>query len=401
MEQTVHKTSLTDIYRERLSVLQAQQRLRECQNVSGAEFPLISINGQLAIHFCSNNYLGLAIDPRMKQAALEAIENSGTSASASRLVSGTDARIIQLEESIADWKGTEAALVFNSGYQANLGIIQALTGPGDWIFADRLNHASLVDGCRLSGAKLVRYHHKDVNHLEDKLKTAPVNALKWIITDSVFSMDGTRAPLEALVDLSEKYGAMLMVDEAHANGILGDKKHSGLVEHLRLIGCVHLQTGGFGKALGSQGGYAAGSRVLIDTLINKARSFIYSTALPPSVIAANKKALEVVQSESSLNERLWQNIHLMHTGLCDILSSANLPESPASGIFPVIIGDSAKTLVVCDDLLSRGFFVKAIRPPTVPEGTARLRITLSAAHTQSQIQSLLLALKDCIATTSS
>ena len=340
------------------------------------------LDGLEVVSFCSNDYLGLSRHPVLIEAAAEALGRYGTGAGAARLVSGTSANIEALESEIAVWKNTDAALVFNSGYQANVGILQALVGAGDYVFADRLNHASLVDGCLLSRATLKRYRHCDMGHLEALLKKvragAPATSVFWIVTDSVFSMDGDRVSLPEIVALAEEYGAFVMVDEAHATGLYGEK-YSGLCEALGVQERVALQMGTFSKALGSFGAYVAGSQVLIDTLVNRARSWIYSTALPPATIATNRAAVQLVQSDHSIQQRLWQNVAMLEPSFgC----SSRTNKSP---IMPLVLGSNEKALTACEALLSAGIFVQAIRPPTVPDGSARLRVTVSAAHREGDI----------------
>lgn len=335
------------------------------------------------INFSANDYLGLAHDSRLAQAAMEATQQFGTSASSSRLITGTSDLILGLEQQIARWKNAEAALVFNSGYQANVAILQALLSGGDEVFCDRLNHASLIDGCQLSGAKLRRYRHLDLNHLESLLQQSTAT-IKWIVTDSVFSMDGDYPDLVALTDLAIRYNAFTLIDEAHATGIYGAKKSAGLCEQFGVSDRVSLQMGTFSKALGGFGAYVAGSRTLIDTLINQARGLIYSTALPPGVIAAAAKAIEIVQHDPEPKAKLWENIRL----------TEELLQTPVlSPIIPVPVGDTQRVLALSEELLKAGYRVHAIRPPTVPEKTDRLRVSLSARHTADEIRGLVSVLE--------
>jgi 8-amino-7-oxononanoate synthase len=381
-------------YQSTLAALKVEKQFRQCRTLtpSGQHPMQVAIDGIEAINFSGNDYLGLSRDTRLQTAAIEAIHQYGIGSASSRLVSGTSPLAVALENELATFKQTESALVFGSGYQANVGILQALLKPGDQIFCDRLNHASLVDGCRLSGARWHRYRHLDLEHLETLLAKSPTEAAKWIITDSVFSMDGDYPDLSALVTLAERYNALIMVDEAHATGIYGAKKRSGLCEQFHVSNRVHLQMGTFSKALGGSGGYLAGSRPVIDTLINRARGFIYSTAPSPPVLAAALEAVRVIQADDEPTQRLWANIRvfesqILQNGLSQLISS--LVKSP---IIPIIVGDSAKTVALSHALLEAGHFVQAIRPPTVPNGTARLRISLSAAHTTDQIDTLIQSL---------
>ncbi len=358
------------------------RRLRVVDSYNGSR---ITMNHREMLLLCSNDYLGLANHPALRQAALQAMERYGFGAGASRLVSGTSALHQALENRLALFKGTEAALVFNSGYAANTGIIPAIVGIGDLILSDSLNHASIVDGCRLSKAQVKVYPHKDSVQVEMLLKNNLQARRKLIVTDGVFSMDGDIAPLPDLVYLSEKYGAILMVDDAHGTGVLG-QTGKGTVEHFGLSGRVHIQMGTLGKALGSFGAYAAGSKELIDFLINSSRSFIYSTALPSSVCAASLAAIDVLEQEPERRERLWNNRNQFENGLRSIGISTGASETP---IIPVIIGDSGRALKVAEKLFEYGIYATAIRPPTVPADAARIRTTVSAAHSDADIDSAL------------
>jgi len=382
-------------YREDLALRKDEGRFRHCKRVEPVESLdnlRVDVEGQSAVNFSSNDYLGLARDTQLREAAIEAIRQYGTGSTASRLVCGTNALAQSLEASVAAFKQAEAALVFNSGYQANVSILQAILEAGDWVFCDKLNHASLMDGCLLSGARWSRYRHLDLQHLEARLKKAPAQTKKWIVTDSVFSMDGDYPDLAALVEIAERHGALVMVDEAHATGLYGEKRSSGLVEQFGLSGRIALQMGTFSKALGGAGAYVAGSRLMIDTLINKARGFIYSTAQPPAVIGAALKAVEVVQQDPGPKKRLWENVACFERLTKEAGLNSRLCLPLQSAIVPVLIGDDRKTLQVSQALLDAGYFAQGIRPPTVPPGTARLRIALSAAHTQPQMEGLVGAL---------
>jgi 8-amino-7-oxononanoate synthase len=390
-----------ETYRQALEELTQQGQLRRCKAITPTETHttmgiepkmVVRVDGQPAINFSSNDYLGLAQDERLKEAAIQAIRDYGTGSAASRLVSGTGPLVLALEQALAQFKHTEAALVFNSGYQANVGILQAILQPGDWVFCDRLNHASLIDGCQLSGARWTRYHHLDLQNLETRLQKAPTEARKWIVTDSVFSMDGDYPDLPALVAIAERHNALIMVDEAHATGLYGDARSSGLCEQLGVSDRITLQMGTFSKALGGAGAYVTGSQVMIDTLINRARGFIYSTALPPATIAAAHAAIQLVQTDLTPKNRLWENVAHFQQVACAAGMEQRLSLPLKSPIIPILVGDSAKTLHISQALLDAGYFVQGIRPPTVPAGTARLRIALSAAHTSEQIEGLIQAL---------
>jgi 8-amino-7-oxononanoate synthase len=290
-----------------------------------------------------------------------------------------------LEDRIAQFKGTESAILFNSGYAANTGIIPALAGDGDIILSDGLNHASIIDGCRLSRALVAVYRHRDMSHLEDLLKKNGAAGRRLIVTDGVFSMDGDVAPLPDLVLLSEKYDALLMVDDAHATGVMG-KTGRGTAEHFGFTGRVHIQMGTLGKALGSFGAFAAGNRDIIDILMNRARSLVYSTALPPAVCSASIAALAEIEREPERRERLWKNRERFAAGLRSIGISIGNSDTP---IIPLIIGDSAMTLQAGKRLFDDGVYAAAIRPPTVAENTSRIRMTLLATHSDDDIDSVI------------
>jgi 8-amino-7-oxononanoate synthase len=316
---------------------------------------------------------------------MQAMKRYGFGAGASRLVSGTSSVHCLLENRLSLFKGTEAALVFNSGYAANTGIIPAIAGTGDVILSDSLNHASIIDGCRLSKAEVKVYRHKDSGQVETLLKKALNAKRKLIVTDGVFSMDGDIAPLKDLVSLSEKYDAILMVDDAHGAGVLG-KTGKGTVEHLGLSGRVPVQMGTLGKAFGSFGAYVAGRKDLINLLINRARSFVYSTALPASVCAASLIAIDIVEQEPERRDRLWKNRSRFVNGCKSIGLSAGDSETQ---IIPIVIGDSDRALKAAERLFEYGIYAPAIRPPTVPANAARIRTTVTAAHTDDDIDSAL------------
>jgi 8-amino-7-oxononanoate synthase len=354
------------------------RRLRRVENDQG---PTLVLDGQEVINFSSNNYLGIANHPALAEAAKKAIDRYGCGSGASRLISGNMTLHEELENRLADLKGTEAGLVFNSGFQANTGILSTLTGEGDAILSDALNHASIIDGCRLSRAKIVVYAHGDLAQLEDGLNQNTCARRKLIVTESIFSMDGDEAPLAGIVDLAEKYGAMVMVDEAHATGIFG-ANGAGLVAKLGLGDRVTVQMGTLGKALGGFGAYVAGSHALRELLINRCRSFIFTTSLPPAIMAMAIAAIDLVQREPERREALWNNCRTLKAGLRDSGFSPSVSESP---ILPLIIGDAEKRMHLSERLLGLGIFAQGIRPPTVPLGTSRLRITLMSTHTREHI----------------
>ena len=323
----------------------------------------VCLNGRVLLNLSSNDYLGLSLDPRLISAAGAAAARWGVGAGASRLVTGHLSLHREVEERLAAFKGTEAAIVFSTGYMANLGVISALVGPGDTVFCDRLNHASIYDGIKLSGATLARFPHRDLDRLENLLHQAGAGR-RLIVTDSVFSVDGDLAPLQGLVDLKERYGAALMVDEAHATGVLGPGG-AGLAEELGLTPRVDIHLGTFSKALGSLGGYVAGDRRLIDYLHNRARSFIYSTALPPPVLGAIGAALEIVREEPERRHFLLDEARAFR----EVLRQAGFDclESETQ-IVPVLVGDNARTLKFAAGLREHGLMAVAFRPPTVTPG---------------------------------
>jgi glycine C-acetyltransferase len=367
-----------------LEELRQKGLYRQLRLVAGDQGSRVVIDGRDALLLCSNNYLGLANHPYLKDAAIKAVERYGTGSGAARLVSGNMELHDALEKRIAAFKGTEASLVFNSGYAANTGIIPALVGRGDVIFSDRLNHASIVDGALLSRAKLVRYPHNDMTALRRLLEKAPVGCRRLIVTDGVFSMDGDIAHLNELVSLKKEFDAVLMVDDAHATGVLGAGGR-GTAELCDVAGAVDLQMGTLGKGLGSFGAYVAASRKLIEYMINRSRSFIFSTSLPPAALAASLAAIDLVDSPSGeeLREKLRDNSLFFR----DTLEKAgfNLLGS-SSQIVPVFVGEADKTMEFTAQLLERGIFVQGIRPPTVPLGTSRLRCTVMATHSKRDLQ---------------
>jgi len=339
------------------------------------------------LNFAANDYLGLSRHPALIEAARQATTQRGAGAGASRLVSGTDSAVLALEEQLAAWKEKEAALVFSSGYAAALGTIPAIVGKGDTVILDKLAHASLIDAARLSGATVRTFPHNDPARLEALLaKISPGKTRILIVTESIFSMDGDAAPLRELVDLKDRFGAWLLVDEAHATGLYG-ATGAGLVAEAGLSARVEIVMGTLSKALGSVGGFIAGSRVLIDWLVNRARSFIYSTALPPGVIAASRAAVDLARGPegAALRERLRGNIAHFHARLPATWKNRTLS---TSAIQPLICGEASAALRLATTLREVGFLIPAIRYPTVPRHAARLRVTLSAGHAYKDIDAL-------------
>ncbi len=371
---------------QELKELRDSYLLRMLKRVESSQSSRIVIEGKKYINLCSNNYLGLANHPSLKEASIDAVKIYGTGAGASRLVSGNMEIHERLERVTAEFKGTEDALLFNTGYMANTGLIQAIASEGDAIFSDELNHASIIDGCRLSRARVFIYRHRDAGHLRSLiLQTAEKNNSAYrrriVITESVFSMDGDIAPLTDIVKTAEEFDAVLIVDDAHATGVLG-RSGRGSFEHFGITGSPHIQMGTYSKALGSFGAYVAGTTLLKDYLINKARGFIYTTALPPSVTAASTAAIGVLQEESGLIERLWENTKQFKDGLRTLGYNTMDSETP---IIPVHTGDIGKTLLFAQKLFEEGVFAVPIRPPTVPEGRCRIRTTVTTAHSRDDI----------------
>ncbi len=359
---------------------------RSLKNVSSSQGTKIVIDGKEVLNFCSNNYLGLADDFRLREAAVKSIEQEGWGSGASRLVCGNMNAHTQLEQRIARFKGKEACLLFSCGYMANVGIISSLFSREDIIFSDKLNHASIIDGILLSGAQYKRYTHCDMVHLEELLKKYKHEGKKClIVTDSVFSMDGDLAPLKEIVNLANEYDCMVMIDEAHALGVLG-KTGRGLSEQLGVEEEIDITMGTLSKAVGSYGAYCCGAQALVDLLINKARSFIYTTGIPPSVSAASLVGINIIEEDSSLRERLWDNVHYVKKALDQMGWDTLHSQTP---IIPLLIKNSQKAVELSQQLLAKGVLISAIRPPTVPQNTARLRLTVMATHQKKELDYLL------------
>jgi 8-amino-7-oxononanoate synthase len=381
---------MNDVLREEMQAVKADGLFRFMREVRERQDARILIDGKSCLNFCSNDYLGLAGDSRLLCAAREAMDKNGLGSGASRLMSGNFEEHAILEREIASFKGTPAALVFSSGYMANAGVIPALVGRGDAVFSDRLNHASIVDGIILSRADMKRYAHNDMAVLSTMLKASAQYRRKLIVTDTVFSMDGDVARLAEIVSLAKEHGAWVMTDEAHAFGVLGPHG-AGLAEALGLGHEVDVQMGTLSKAAGAMGAYVAGSRELIDHLVNKARSFIFTTAMPAALAAASRAALGIIREEPFRRVILAKNADRLREGLSGL--GLNTLDS-ATPIIPVFLGESRLAVTYADELLKRGIFVTAVRPPTVPPGGARLRLTVTAAHTGEDIDLCLKALRD-------
>ncbi len=355
---------------------------RHLRTVMSAPTGMINLDGRDVVLLGSNNYLGLSTHPQVIAAAVEATQTFGTGASGSRLISGNSELYTTLETNLAKTKGTEAALVFSSGYAANTSIIPVLAGEDDLILSDALNHASIIDGCRLSRATKKVYRHCDAEHLKILLSESTTFRRKLIVTDSVFSMDGDIASLPDICDLAAQHNAMVLVDDAHGFGVLG-KDGSGTVSHFGLEGQEVIQMGTLSKAVGALGGYIAGSRTLIELLINQARGFIFTTGLPPATLAAANAALDVIRSSPELQQRLFSHAKHLKTALID-LGYTVLPSE--TQILAVLLGNPQRATRVAEALLTEGVYAPAIRPPAVPSGTSRLRLTVMATHTEAELQ---------------
>lgn len=368
-----------------LETLRRQGLFREMRRVDGMQGPTVIIDGKETILLSSNNYLGLASHPEIINAQMQALERFGTGSCASRLISGNAILHETLERKIADFKDVESAIVFSTGYMANVGTISAIIGEGDLVVCDKLNHASIIDGVRLSNAMLRIYPHKNLERLEDILKKESSYKTRLIITDGIFSMDGDIAPLPELIKICQKYKAILMLDDAHATGVLG-KNGKGTCEHFGIKDGIDIRMGTFSKALGNLGGYIAGSRILIEYIRNKARSFIYSTALPPAIVSGCIKAIEIVEKDSELRNRLWQNIEKFRDALLDLKFDTM---GSKTQIIPVCTGDLASTMRASEFLFKNGVFAPGIRPPTVPKNKCRIRLSLMATHTKDHIDKVI------------
>lgn len=367
------------IFADELKRLQEQSLYRSMRTMDSEQNKYVQMQGRKTLMFASNSYLDLAADPRVKQAAAEAALTWGAGSGGSRLTTGNLALHEALEAKLAQFKGTEAALVFNTGYMANVGIISALCDSESVIFSDEYNHASIIDGARLSKARIVVYKHNDMQDLEGKILATPCSK-GLIVSDAVFSMDGDIIDLPAFVALGKKYHLLTMIDEAHATGVIGKTGH-GTVEHFGGIARPDILMGTLSKSLGAEGGYACASRVIIEYLKNKARSFIFATAQAPATLAAALRAIEVLEAEPQRAQNLQHNVEFfLHA-----LNAEDVEAASPTAIIPVIIGDEATALKVADELLASGVLAPAIRYPTVAKGTARLRIALMATHTKEEL----------------
>ena len=378
-----------------LAERQLSGRYRRLRTRSGEQGVSVIIDGKEMLSFCSNDYLGLAAHPIITKAFINAAETEGVGSGAAHLLSGHSYYHQQLEEALADFMGQQSVLLFSSGYQANLGVIDGLMSRGDVVIQDKLNHASLLDGGRLSAAKSWRYHHADMGSLQRRLRQTEDSDCRLVVTDGVFSMDGDLAPLQPLIQLTQTHQAALMVDDAHAIGVLG-KHGRGSVEHWQ-VKAEHMPIvmGTLGKAFGTAGAFVAADKDVIETLIQQSRTFVYTTAQPAAVAAASLASLVLVRTENWRREKLQTLIEQFRKGAAELgLATMN----SLTPIQPIMIGDDKEAIVIGQELESRGFLLGVIRTPTVPLGSARLRVTLSTNHTEQNIKQLLEALEDVICT---
>src|SRR5438046_5384133 len=380
---------------DQLSQLKEKGTYFKLRVLEDEQEPVCTFDGKKVINLASNNYLGLTTHPKLREAAMDALRKYGVGSGAVRTVSGTMKIHMELEEKIARFKNVEACVVFQSGFTANAGTVSAILGKDDFIISDELNHASIIDGARLSRAKILVFRHKDVAHAEEQLASIKnQSGHKLLITDGVFSMDGDIGPLPALCDLAEKYGAIMMVDDAHASGVLG-RNGRGTIDHFNVNGRVDVQVGTLSKAIGALGGYVCGSRDLIDFLYHRARPFLFSTSHPPSVAATCIAAFEVLEQEPERIDKLWENTRYFKKepgGLGFDIGGRITPASETP-ITPIIIGDGKLTMGFSHELLKEGVMGTGIAFPTVPEGKARIRTIMTATHTKDELQQALEVLK--------
>lgn len=374
---------------DELRLVHDNNLFRYLTELQTGQSPEVIIDGKEYLLLASNSYLGLSVDPRVKQAAADALQKYGTGSGGSRLVSGSSDLHRELEEKIASFKNTQSAILFSSGYLANIGTISSLVGPEDFIYSDELNHASIIDGSRLSKAKLRIYPHLDLDELDLLLTKDGQSGKKLVVTDTVFSMDGDLVDLKKLTQICEKHKAMLMVDEAHATGVLGERG-SGATEHFNVENKVPIVMGTLSKAVGSIGGYIAGSSELIDFIRNRVRSYIFDTSLPAPALAASIRSIEIISAEKEPREHLWKMIAMFKEGLAEI--GYNVIPSD-SAIVPILTGDPGPTLQMAEKLREEGVFTPAVRPPSVAPGKCRIRTSLMSSHTSRHIEKALNAFK--------
>lgn len=365
-----------------LATLKEQGLYRTLRELEGEQGARATFDHRNVVNLSSNNYLGLTTHPRLREAALEAVKTLGVGSGAVRTIAGTMEIHLELERKLAAFKKTEAVVVFQSGFTANAGTVSSLLSKEDVVISDELNHASIIDGCRLSRAQIKVFPHKDVDAARKILKELPATQRKLLITDGVFSMDGDVGPLPALCDLAEEFGCIMMVDDAHASGVFGANGR-GTIDHFGMHGRVDIQVGTLSKAMAALGGYVAGKKTLIDFLHHRARPFLFSTSHPPSVAATCIAAVDVLLEEPQLIERLWENTRFFQNGLTQLGFNTGMSESP---ITPVIVGDGALCMKLSDRLFEEGVFAQGIAFPTVARDRARVRTIVSAAHSREDLQ---------------
>jgi glycine C-acetyltransferase len=392
---TATRTNPLSYLTDQINELKAKGTHFNLRVLDDEQAPVCTFDGKKVINLASNNYLGLTTHPKLREAALEATRKYGVGSGAVRTIAGTMKIHMELEEKIARFKGVEACVVFQSGFAANAGTVSAVLGKEDFIISDQLNHASIIDGARLSRARILVFNHKDLAHAEEQLASVKDQpGRKLLITDGVFSMDGDIGPLPGLCDLAEKYGAIMMVDDAHASGVLG-RNGRGTIDHFHQHGRVDIQVGTLSKAIGALGGYVCGTRDLIDYLYHRARPFLFSTSHPPSVAATCIAAFDVLEQEPERIENLWENTRFWKKELGLLGFDIGGKTTPASEtpITPVIIGDGARTMEFSRKLFKEGVLGTGIAFPTVPEGKARVRTIMTATHTREELQRALEVLK--------
>jgi glycine C-acetyltransferase len=392
---TPTRTNPLSFLTAQMDALKAQGTYFRLRVLEDEQEPVCTFDGKKVINLASNNYLGLTTHPKLREAALEATRRYGVGSGAVRTIAGTMKIHMELEEKIARFKNVEACVVFQSGFAANAGTVSAILGKEDFIVTDALNHASIIDGCRLSRAKILVFRHKDVGHAEQQLESVKNEpGKKLLITDGVFSMDGDIGPLPALCDAAEKYGAIMMVDDAHASGVVG-RNGRGTIDHFNVHGRVDIQVGTLSKAIGALGGYVCGSRDFIDFLYHRARPFLFSTSHPPSVAASCIAAFDVLEQEPERREKLWENTRYWKKELGLLGFDIGGVSTPASEtpITPIILGDGKLTMDFSRELFGEGVLGTGIAFPTVPEGKARVRTIMTATHTEPQMEQALEVLK--------
>jgi glycine C-acetyltransferase len=365
-----------------LDSLKQQGLYRHLRVLDDEQKPSTTVDHRHVVNLSSNNYLGLTTHPRLRERALEAIERLGVGTGSVRTIAGTMDIHMELERRLAEFKQTEAVVVFQSGFTANAGTVSSILTKEDVVISDELNHASIIDGCRLSRAEIKVFPHKDVDAARQILRTLPATQRKLLITDGVFSMDGDLGALPDLCELAEQFGCIMMVDDAHASGVFG-RNGRGTIDHFGVHGRVDIQVGTLSKAIGSLGGYVAGSRALIDFLYHRARPFLFSTSHPPPVAAACIAAIDVLLEEPALIDRLWDNTRFFKAGLTQLGFNTGMSDSP---ITPVIVGDAARAMALSDRLFARGVFAQGIGFPTVARDKARVRTIVTATHTREELQ---------------